>query len=336
MSPLFRWRDVAPWVVFRAAVLAPSEGIDIDPLLVASCEIHSMDLVREAKDLTHSFIRKAEAHFGRSFTLSAITFDLVGGTAGRLVVYFNSNTYLIRYNRLMLEEHPAHVLKKTVPHEVAHLVAFQLHGPKIAPHGKEWRSVMSDVFGVVPEPKHNLDTSRVTNNRFVYGCSCPDDIHVSKRTHNKIVRGTPYKCVICQTRIYFVRVADAEKAFPKASRLLVSSIGSPLTERHMVKAKVLLDKARVSSAVVHGDGADASAARLLAKALDLEEAMVEVHPSPNTIPDKISHALFFLEQPTQNQIAAIDALRAKNTVVRVVKHPSKAVEKRMKGGRSAT
>lgn len=322
-------------MLLRVAGLAPFQGIDIDPLLIASCEIHSMDLVREAKDLTHSFIRRAEAHFGRRFTLSAIAFDLVGAAAGRMVAYFNSNTYLIRYNRLMLEAHPAHVLQKTVPHEVAHLVAFQLYGPKIAPHGKEWRSVMSDVFGVVPEPKHSLDTSRVTNNRFVYGCSCPDEIHVTKRRHNKIVRGTPYKCVICQTRIHFVRVADTEKAFPKASRLLVSSIGFPLTERHMAKAKVLLDKARVTRAVVHGDGADASAARLLAKALDLDEAMVEVHPSPSSIPEKISHALFFIEQPTPNQIAAIDALRAKNTVVRVVKHPSNAVEKGSKNGGSS-
>lgn len=310
--------------------MAPWQGSDIDGFTRHPCQIAYMDLVREAKSLTYSYLRTAELHFGRRFILTAISFDLTGSSAGRLIAHIKPGTYHIKYNRLMLEEHPEHVLQKTVPHEVAHLVAYQVHGPKIAPHGKEWKAIMSEVFCVVPQAKHRLDISRVTNNCFVYKCACPDEIHVTKRMHAKILRGTPYKCKLCDSRIQFVRVADTEKAFPVASRLLISSIGAPLTDRHIRKAMVLLDRTKVSTAVLHGDGVDGQSAKLLAKALSLSEESVLVHPSASTIPDKISHALFFLDQPTESQIAAIEALKARNTVVRVVKHPSKNADSKVK------
>ena len=49
---------------------------------------------------------------------------------------------IVRLNPALLET-PEQWLIETLCHEVAHVAAFRLHGPKIRPHGKEWAALMT-------------------------------------------------------------------------------------------------------------------------------------------------------------------------------------------------
>jgi SprT protein len=48
----------------------------------------------------------------------------------------------VRLNPALLEA-PSKLLIETLCHEVAHVAAFRLHGPKIRPHGREWAALMT-------------------------------------------------------------------------------------------------------------------------------------------------------------------------------------------------
>jgi SprT protein len=113
----------------------------------------------------------AERHTGRHFKLDDILFDLQGRSAGMPVFDHITNTFKIRINRTLLEIDPAHVIDTTLPHEVAHLMANQLYGVKISPHGQEWKSVMVDVFGLQPGRCQQIDTSTPSAQAGLHGAS---------------------------------------------------------------------------------------------------------------------------------------------------------------------
>jgi len=49
---------------------------------------------------------------------------------------------IVRLNPALLEVSPNWLIE-TLCHEVAHVAAFRLHGPKIRPHGREWAALMT-------------------------------------------------------------------------------------------------------------------------------------------------------------------------------------------------
>lgn len=95
-----------------------------------------VDLVRQAADKVRESLCIAEKHFSKTFALDDVLFDLGGKAAGQLVYCKKRSSYKIRINRGLLQMDPDHVINQTIPHEVSHLVAFQVYGAKIAPHGR--------------------------------------------------------------------------------------------------------------------------------------------------------------------------------------------------------
>ncbi|MCQ3823129.1 SprT-like domain-containing protein, partial [Streptococcus agalactiae] len=69
-----------------------------------------------------------------------------------LQLYFRLNKDLLTMN---FEEFH----KQIIPHEVSHYITRKRWGLKVKPHGSEWRSVMTDCFGLVPDRCHQMDTS---------------------------------------------------------------------------------------------------------------------------------------------------------------------------------
>jgi predicted SprT family Zn-dependent metalloprotease len=49
---------------------------------------------------------------------------------------------LVRLNIILQQPELAHLLEEVVCHEVAHIAAYHLHGPKIKIHGPEWRDLI--------------------------------------------------------------------------------------------------------------------------------------------------------------------------------------------------
>ena len=101
---------------------------------------------------------------------------------------------------MLLGRHPAEFIAETVPHEVAHVVAFAKHGVRIRPHGAEWQGIMR-YFGVAPTRCHGYDVSRLRTRalrRFLYRCNCGTH-EISSIRHNRIrTRGVVYLCRRCR------------------------------------------------------------------------------------------------------------------------------------------
>ena len=154
-----------------------------------------------ARHATETAIALAERLYGRAFQRPGIRFDLRGRNAG-LVLFPDRGRPVIRYNPGLLAAEGDAFLRQVVPHEVAHLVARTLYGPRIKPHGAEWRAVMTDL-GAEPARCHAFDTSAEPLRRlrrFDYHCGCRVHRLTSIR-HNRATRGAVYRCRACGGRL---------------------------------------------------------------------------------------------------------------------------------------
>ncbi|MCU7798048.1 MAG: SprT-like domain-containing protein [Candidatus Thiodiazotropha sp. (ex Semelilucina semeliformis)] len=149
-------------------------------------------------DKTRTLIASAENQYHIRLVAPEIRFDLRGKAAGMVVFNPRSSKSLIRYNAQMLNENGQDFIHQTVPHEVAHLVARVLHGVKIRPHGREWKSIMNE-FGAKPKRCHNFSTQSIPTRRmryFPYRCSCSNH-QLSAIRHRRTLSGVIYLCRAC-------------------------------------------------------------------------------------------------------------------------------------------
>lgn len=155
-------------------------------------------LQQEVETLTQQLLVTAGNHFQRDPGKVIVRFNLTGKAAG-MALFPHRATPVIRYNALLLSENRDDFLKRTVPHEVAHIVARRLFGKKIKPHGPEWRQVMQ-LFGAEASRCHNYDVSRSsrrTLKRYPYRCHCRTH-QLSSIRHNRVKRGQTYHCLSCK------------------------------------------------------------------------------------------------------------------------------------------
>ena len=91
-------------------------------------------LIMLARSRTQELLGEAARHFGLKAPQAEIRFDLRGRGAGQ-VRRQAVGVWLVRYNPALLGRHGEEFLARTVPHEVAHIMAFRRHGLGIQPHG---------------------------------------------------------------------------------------------------------------------------------------------------------------------------------------------------------
>ncbi|PUB81300.1 MAG: hypothetical protein DBP01_16645, partial [gamma proteobacterium symbiont of Ctena orbiculata] len=90
---------------------------------------------------TGELLRTGCRQFGLGIEYPEVRFDLIGKTAG-MVLFPAKGRSIIRYNLPLLMRYREAFIEATVPHEVSHLIAHALHGPRIKPHGTEWKMIM--------------------------------------------------------------------------------------------------------------------------------------------------------------------------------------------------
>jgi SprT protein len=125
-------------------------------------------------------------------------FGITGTTAG--MAYLGEN--FIKLNRYIFEKQKADFIKRTLPHEVAHLAAFRVFRDR--GHGEGWKKVMRD-FGLEPIRCHNYDVGglKQTRTKFTYACACQKH-EVGSAIHRRVSIGVKYECKKCKTAIKFV------------------------------------------------------------------------------------------------------------------------------------
>lgn len=145
----------------------------------------------------------AEHFFKRKFPIPTICYDLKGVKAG--VAYLQLNS--IKFNRTLLLENTENFILQVVPHEVAHLIVFHVFG-HVKPHGKEWQSVMTELFQLNADTCHQFNVDNVLGKTFKYCCECQIH-HLTTRRHNRIQSDNAvYICRKCHSKLVFSNEVD--------------------------------------------------------------------------------------------------------------------------------
>jgi SprT protein len=155
------------------------------------------DLCAAARRRTLELLRSAARDFAIRTPRVEIRFDLCGQAAGQVRLPSHGPA-LIRYNAQLLWENREGFLARTVPHEVAHVLAWRLYGTGLRPHGPEWKALMAH-FCAEPSRCHPFDTGGTRTRhlaRHAYHCDCREHALTSIR-HNRILRGQQYLCRRC-------------------------------------------------------------------------------------------------------------------------------------------
>jgi SprT protein len=105
---------------------------------------------------------------------------------------------LLRFNPQLYRENSQHFLKQTVAHEVAHLIAHQLFGDRIQPHGEEWQLIMRGVYELPPDRCHTYAVKRRQVTRYIYRCPCADSDFRFRRSAMAGAQGRRYLCRRCR------------------------------------------------------------------------------------------------------------------------------------------
>jgi len=142
----------------------------------------------------------ADIFFKQRFKRPEVSLKLRGQKAG--VAHLDQN--LLRFNEQLYRANTEHFLQQTVAHEVAHLVAHQLFGPRIQPHGEEWQLIMRGVYELPPDRCHNYEVARRQVSRFIYRCECPErDFPFTGQRHALVRKGRRYFCRSCRATLVF-------------------------------------------------------------------------------------------------------------------------------------
>lgn len=142
---------------------------------------------------------QAEARLGRTFPRPRIYCNMRGRAAGSARL----QTWELRFNHALYQANQQAFLDEVVPHEVAHLLVHALWGEgrgksRVLPHGRQWQSVMREVFGLEPRTTHSFDLAVLAQRTVPYRCHCQQH-QLSIRRHNKVVRGEArYHCRRCK------------------------------------------------------------------------------------------------------------------------------------------
>ena len=150
---------------------------------------------------------QAEAFFKRSFKRPVVSFKLRGQKAG--VAHLHEN--LLRFNAQLYRDNSEDFLRQTVAHEVAHLVAHQLFGDRIEPHGQEWQLIMRGVYELPPNRCHSYEVTRRQATRYIYRCPCADsDFAFTAQRHHLVSKGRRYLCRRCRHTLTFSGLTRVE------------------------------------------------------------------------------------------------------------------------------
>lgn len=158
----------------------------------------SVTLMQAVNDKIELCYQQAERQLKRQFPRPDISFKQTGKSAGSARLQLNQ----LRFNMILLQENQQHFIQQTVPHEVAHLLVYQLYG-RTKPHGKEWQNIMMGIFHLPAQTTHSYDVSSVKGQTFNYQCQC-NQHQLTVRRHNKIQRdNAQYLCRRCKQTLSY-------------------------------------------------------------------------------------------------------------------------------------
>ncbi|RBI68074.1 metallopeptidase [Vreelandella sulfidaeris] len=140
-----------------------------------------------------------------SLPAPTVCFNLRGASAGQAHLGRGG----LRFNPVLLSENRTAFFEEIIPHEMAHWLVFHLHnGARLKPHGREWQTVMRDLFGLAPNVTHQFDIQKAQSAPYRYQCDCQFHRFTARR-HTLVANGRRYRCRYCaKTLVYRPEVAS--------------------------------------------------------------------------------------------------------------------------------
>lgn len=130
-----------------------------------------------------------------------IDFQFMGKVAGRAFVRTREGGSKVLFNPIFIEDNLQHIIKETIPHELAHIVngLFQYgYG-----HGINWKRI-SRILGCSGERCHSMDCTRAlekTGGAFIAKCGCKEHVISKRKRNNIVIRHDVYICSLCGKRL---------------------------------------------------------------------------------------------------------------------------------------
>lgn len=149
-----------------------------------------------AKQSLVRWVKLASERLNRPLFMPTISFDLTGTSSGR--AYLKQRH--IQLNAILLTENEAVFDERTIPHELAHLLAFDLMGYD-GGHGEPWQAMMR-ALGVEPRRTHNMDVTnaRTTKSYAGFACGC-GPISLSAKHASAVQKGRTVGCRTCKQAV---------------------------------------------------------------------------------------------------------------------------------------
>lgn len=160
---------------------------------------------QEFRRLVHECIKRAEELYDVNFGRVTVTFDLKGEKAALAIQTPHDNlgfVYKLRFNRDAMRLDWDQMVSSTIPHEVAHLVAFAVPALRADGHDHRWRAIainLGDTQRGATYHTMNLPPARRVR-RFHYRDERGYSVTVSAKLHREVQAG---KCRIASGRHYF-------------------------------------------------------------------------------------------------------------------------------------
>lgn len=141
-------------------------------------------------------LEKAQSLYGVDFGRVTVTFDLKGSSCGEAVMRPHprlGRTFALRFNKEALEKDWDMMVESTIPHEVAHLVAYA--DPKLgaSKHNRAWKMIaikLGDRDKGNVYHKLKLTPARKTR-RYSYNVS-GENLQLTAKQHRDIQSGALY------------------------------------------------------------------------------------------------------------------------------------------------
>lgn len=147
---------------------------------------------RRALQRLQADVARSNTMLNRSDPVPQLRFDLRGRCAGQAL----PQSWVIRLHAGLLKQHGDSFIDETVPHEWAHLLAYAVYGPRIRPHGSQWKKIMR-LLGCKPEVCHNYAVKPARKLRHhAYYCGCQSH-ELSSIRHRRVLAGQAYVCRKC-------------------------------------------------------------------------------------------------------------------------------------------
>ena len=184
--------------------------------------IVSINLQQRIQSVVNDCLNKARQTFGvdRVPLEIPIVYKTKSVAAGKAHVTFSHRLgfrpemieWCININPVLLNENIEYVVNQTVPHEVAHVVAYSVYSNAIRGHGVEWSRIMR-LFGCEPNRCHELNVSTINQLRnrknYTIQCTCGKLLEITSNRATKMKNGKSYRHIDCGRTINHLNLVEA-------------------------------------------------------------------------------------------------------------------------------